>query len=84
MKFTANGYEIEIKAKRTCGGLFDRKRASAEDAKRFMADVAIWAARAADAYKALGANALAKEAKTTWEEIHDQLEALGYFDDVAI
>lgn len=84
MKFTANGYEIEIKAKRTCGGLFDRKRANAEDTKRFMADVAIWAARAADEYKALGLNALAKEADTTWNEIYDQLDNLGHFDDVAI
>lgn len=83
MKFTVDGYEIEIKAKNTCGGLFDRKRAKAEDAKAFMRDVALLAARAADRYAEMNCFALSRNADRIYHEIHDQLNDLGYYDNLA-
>ena len=80
MKITLNGYEIEIKAKYTAGGLINTdRRMNKADTMSLLSTVALWAFEASHRYDGLGLDALGEDASKAGNELHDQLEAAGAF-----
>ena len=93
MRFTVDGYEIEIKAKD-----IGDKRFSKEDTLYFMNQLSIWMAESAHytAFEHRNDNGFydsdteaveigkrcGERLKEASYDIHDQLDALGFYDDI--
>lgn len=75
MKFTINGYEVEIKAKRTVGS----KRMNKEDTMDFVNYILMLSYMASERYAMMGADALAKDADKTSEEFYAVLKENGAY-----
>lgn len=78
MKFVVDGYEIDIKAKKC----LIRERMNKQDTLSFMNTLCLylWWTAERDEYKGYddSSEIYVKEA----QKLHDQLDALGYFDDL--
>ena len=79
MKFVIDGYEVEIKAKSEY-----KERFNKDDAKAILNTMAIAFSEASKRYESIGCYALAKSARTNYWNIHNELEKVGYFDDIEI
>ena len=87
MKFTVKNYEIEIKAKQE-----RNSRYNAKDTMHFMNEIAIWLSRYSDYCKLkneiepqefyTGEYGVIRQYQDFSSEIHDQLENLGFYDDL--
>lgn len=75
MKFTINGYEVEIKAKRTVGS----KRMNKEDTMDFVNYISMLSYVASERYAMMGADALAKDADKTSQEFYTVLAENGAY-----
>lgn len=76
MTLNINGYEIEIKAKRTESG---RNRFNKDDTMAFLCEVSSMAFDAKELREKINAPYIAKKAGRIANDIYDVLEAANYF-----
>ena len=75
MKFTINGYEVEIKAKSPYSN-----RCNKNDTVEILNMISLYAGSAERYWKSQGMNAIAKSAGNVSTEIYEQLKILGVYN----